>query len=468
MNRSSRALAVFRLGLDQPPRARQNTSQIAQRWKHLIIPIRALRIVGTLLVFDDLLIFAEDVLGEPGDERPRQLDQSWNRRFLHRQVAIGAVSALLGVPRRVAEPHIEHRILCLLDVAPQPYLEALRRVVGADTHVVAEVLLLRASPTREIYDDLFADGLLALGTLEAVLDLRPRLAVVTPDAVSADRAHLLAMHELVVHVEEVLVHEGVVAGHFAVQPAGLVVLAPGRAEARGQAARRERAFAREHEDDPVDFAHWIALHAVRQPLLAEVRHAHARAAAVVGPAVVVTLELIAHYHAEVQRYLAVSAAVLERKHATLCAAVQDDRLAGKAPAERLAGQQLMRPGDRVPIVRVCADAAQVDGVGRVGRTPQDLGRGVFRHGVIVRGVQPMVQAVRCALTDPADCGRAETPPSFAASAGGSRRATASDPRPRAARARRPCEPRAARRTSPGSARTAPRRPRGRESAAPAP
>jgi hypothetical protein len=77
--------------------------------------------------------------------------------------------------------------------------------------------------------------------------------------------------------------------------------------------------------------------------------------------VVVALDLIAHHHPEVQRHLAVSAAILERKHATPLAAVQDDRLAGEAPAERLAGRQLMRPGYRVPVVGVRPDAAEVDG-----------------------------------------------------------------------------------------------------------
>src|SRR6185437_14357733 len=115
---------------------------------------------------------------EPGDEGPRQLDQSWDERLLHRQVAIGAVSSLLGVPRRVAEPHIEHRVLRFLDLASQPYLEALRRVVSTDTHMIAEVLPLLAARTHEIHDDLLTKRPLALGALKAVLDLRPLIAVV--------------------------------------------------------------------------------------------------------------------------------------------------------------------------------------------------------------------------------------------------------------------------------------------------
>jgi hypothetical protein len=45
--------------------AGQHAAQVAQRREHLVVPIRALRVVGPLLVFHDFLVLAEDVFGEP-------------------------------------------------------------------------------------------------------------------------------------------------------------------------------------------------------------------------------------------------------------------------------------------------------------------------------------------------------------------------------------------------------------------
>src|SRR5581483_10828065 len=101
------------------------------------------------------------------------------------------------------------------------------------------------------------------------------------------------MHELVVHVEQVLVHETVVASHFPIELARLVVAAPSRTQGSGLAVLGKHRITREDEDQTIYFAGRIAPDARRQPflLLTQVRHAHALATTVIRPAVVVTLEL---------------------------------------------------------------------------------------------------------------------------------------------------------------------------------
>ncbi len=190
-------------------------------------------------MFDDVLVLGEDALGEPGHERPYRVDQAGHRRLLDRQVAERAVGALLGIERGVVEPHLEHRIPGRVDVAPHPHAQALRRIVGANAHVIREVLLGLAALSDQVDDHLLADRRPALGPAERVFDLRPVVAVRPADAARLDRAHVLPMHELMVHVEQVLVHERVVAGHLAVEAARLVVAALRQAERRGHPRRRE-------------------------------------------------------------------------------------------------------------------------------------------------------------------------------------------------------------------------------------
>src|SRR6185437_13648404 len=102
-------------------------------------------------------------------------------RLLHREIAEGPVGAMLGIERGVAEPDIQHGVLRLLDVAADPDLEALGRIIGADAHVVAEVLPRLAALAHHVDDDALAHRLLAGRTAEGVFDLRPVLAVVTPE-----------------------------------------------------------------------------------------------------------------------------------------------------------------------------------------------------------------------------------------------------------------------------------------------
>src|SRR5581483_9224695 len=254
------------------------------------------------------------------------------------------------------------------------------RIVGADAHVVAEVLSCLAALAHHVDDHALAHGLLAGRAAEGVLHLSPVLAVAAPEAARADGAHLLAMHELMVHVEEVLVHERVVAGHLAVEPPGLVVAALRGAERPGRYARlRQRRIARKDEDEAVDLPDRVAADAVRYPLPAEVGHIHALAAAVVRPAVVVALHAVPLNHPEMQRDLPVRTAVLQREHPSARAAVERDRICPEPTPHDLSGPHLIRPRQRIPIIGIRGRAPQVQAGCRDCRQRGGQNRMVVRH-----------------------------------------------------------------------------------------
>src|SRR6202044_555383 len=123
---------------------------------------------------------------------------------------------------------------------------------------------------------------------------------------------------------------------------------------------------------------------------AEVRHVDALAGPAISPAVIMALELIAADHPEMQGYLAMSAAILEREYLAAFAAIQHDRQRGKAAAERLARLELFRPGEGIPVVRMRPDAAQIDGTGRIRRANIDQFRTIFRHRALHTGIRGMV------------------------------------------------------------------------------
>ena len=184
--------------------------------------------------------------------------------------------------------------------------------------------------------------------------------MVAPEAARADRAHVLAMHELMVHVEEILVHEGVVAGHLAIEPPRLVIAALRGAERAGQAPLRQCRVARENEDQPVHLADGIGAHPIRHALPAEVWHIDAFAAAVVRPAVVVALQAISLHYAEVQRHLAVRAAIFERDYPSARATKERDGVAREPPSQYLSGLELIGPSQGIPIVGIGGGTPQVD------------------------------------------------------------------------------------------------------------
>src|SRR5216683_4952236 len=56
--------------------ASQYASKIAYRREYLVVPVGALRIISSLLVFHDFLVLAEDILGKPAHERPNRVNDS--------------------------------------------------------------------------------------------------------------------------------------------------------------------------------------------------------------------------------------------------------------------------------------------------------------------------------------------------------------------------------------------------------
>src|SRR5258708_27727224 len=65
-----------------------------------------------------------------------------------------------------------------------------------------------------------------------------------------------------------------------------------------------------------------------------------------------------------QGNLAMRTAIFQRKHPTALAAVENNGIAGEPPGKCLAGFEFVRPGKRIPLIWVSADAAQVDWVRR--------------------------------------------------------------------------------------------------------
>ncbi len=136
-----------------------------------------------------------------------------------------------------------------------------------------------------------------------------------------------------------------------------------------------------HENEIVDLVDRVAAHAIGQALLAQVGHIHALAAAVVGPAVVVALELVLAHHPQMQGHLAMRAAVLQGVGLTVPAAVQDDGLAGKTARQGLARLEFIGPGQGIPEVRVGADAPQVKRLGGVGGRRRPAGSRHLRASI---------------------------------------------------------------------------------------
>jgi len=187
-------------------------------------------------------------------------------------------------------------------------------------------------------------------------------------------------------------HESVVAGHFTVQPAGLVVSALRGSQPRGQTALRQGRIARKDEDQTVHLARRVALHPGGQSIRTQVGNVHALAGAIVGPAVVMALDFIAADDAQMQGHLAVGAAVFQGEHLAALAAIQHDGQLGKTAGESLARGQFVRPCQRVPVIGMRTHAAQIDRTSRTGRASRirranvDQIRTVFRHRGLQRAI----------------------------------------------------------------------------------
>ena len=189
---------------------------------------------------------------------------------------------------------------------------------------------------------------------------RLRAGVVTEE-LGLDLAEDAPVQELVVHVQEILVHERVVAVNGTGERHGLVL---GGVELRqfGQRCRgRLRRVAREDEHQAVSFADRIGADTARRPAgpLGQIRYLRDAAVSAVRPGVIATAERVAFHDAHAQRHLAVGAPVLQCVDRAALAAVQRDPLAGERGRERLSPPHAPGHRDRVPEIRVDPDAPKI-------------------------------------------------------------------------------------------------------------
>ena len=123
-------------------------------------------------------------------------------------------------------------------------------------------------------------------------------------------------------------------------------------------------IARKHEHKAIGLARGIGAHAIGQASgFVEIWHCYATAAAIVGPAVIVAGQPVAFYRAQMQRNLAMGAAILQGKYVRLPGvggrANQHDRFAGELDAKCLAGLQVARARQGIPKVGIDSRFAQI-------------------------------------------------------------------------------------------------------------
>ncbi len=91
------------------------------------------------------------------------------------------------------------------------------------------------------------------------------------------------------------------------------------------------------------------------------------------------LQFIPIDHAEVQRYLPMRTTIFQCEDFAARAAVEDDRFTGETARQGFSHLQFIAPGDRIPVIRMRAHAAQIDGVGRMGGAQRHQARHIVRH-----------------------------------------------------------------------------------------
>ena len=220
---------------------------------------------------------------------------------------------------------------------------------------------------------------------EQVPGLHRLRAAGVAEELGLDPADDAAVQELVVHVEEVLVHERVMAGDGARERHRLV---PGRAVLR-QVGQRRRVrlgrVAREDEHEPVGLLDRVGPHAARRSAgpLGQVRDLRDAAVPPVSPGVVAAAQHVAFHDPHAQRDLAVRAPVLQGVDRAALAAVQGDPLPRERGRERLALTHLGRDRDRIPEVRVDPGAPEVGLGPRLGRRHARLSVRLGLVGLIV-------------------------------------------------------------------------------------
>ena len=155
------------------------------------------------------------------------VQDSGDFRALDRQQAKRAVGALRPVERHIRDPEIHDRHIVVGTDA-----QRLIRILGSDRHhVPLGVVAVGAAALAE--NRRLAERLPAAGAGETVFRFHPVLAAILAEQARPHLAHDPAVQELMVHVHQVLVHETVVAGDLAAEPAGLVTAIAAAAMAGG-------------------------------------------------------------------------------------------------------------------------------------------------------------------------------------------------------------------------------------------
>ena len=261
--------------------------------------------------------------------------------------------ALLGVLGYVGHPERERGKLGLF----RHQLEGLVRVPGLDRDDVGRLAAADALGREQVG----AAVLLPADVAEQVPGLHGLGVAVVTEELGLDLAQDAPVQELVVHVQQVLVHERVVALDGARERHRLVL---GRVELRqrGKDSRgRLLRVAGEHEHQAVGLAHRVGADAPRGPAdaLGQVRNLRDAAVPPVGPGVIAAAQQVALDDAHAQRHLAVGAPVLQRVDRAALTAVQRDPLAREQRRKSLLLPHARRYGHRIPEVRVDPGASQV-------------------------------------------------------------------------------------------------------------
>ena len=305
------------------------------------------------------------------------MDEPWNARLSDHHQTERVVGALLLVDGYVDVPQIERGLLA----SRRPELQGLIRVLRPDRHQVLLAVLRGLSE-----DELLSERLTTSGAREGVVRLHPAVTVAQVEEDGLDAPHETAVQELMVHIHQVLVHEGVVAADLAIEVAGLVMgIGMGRHVGK-RSGLQLGGVAGVDEHQAVGFAARVAAHAVGQRLvLVEVRDVDARSGRVVGPPVVAALDLRSGHHPSVQGDLPVRAAIFQCEHLARLGAHQHDRLARERHRQRLAATDRLRPRQRIPVVRVASRLAKVRHHGAIERHRASSSSGLrWRPGHVAR------------------------------------------------------------------------------------
>src|SRR5262249_48280833 len=124
--------------------------------------------------------------------------------------------------------------------------------------------------------------------------------------------------------------------------------------------RFDRRIAGPNQNHSVLLSARIGPHAIGKLALAEIRNVYALACGIIGPAVIAATDgaLVDDPFGEWD--LSMSAAVLQRKDRSVFRPHQHDRLARKVRRVSLARLEFVRPGQRVPVVRMRADLTKIN------------------------------------------------------------------------------------------------------------